>query len=136
MITNDWRYWGLLAIAGTTALTGLGQIVIPKATLRALSTENTPASRHFFGTIGMFMAVVGGALLHALATNSDSHILVFWTAVQKLGASVAVTLGVIRGIFSPLALLVASFDFLCGLFAISSWRRALHGQTRGRQASE
>lgn len=125
MKTKDWYYWGLVAIAGTTVLTGFVQMLMPKALLRGLSAENTPTSRHFFGTIGMFMVIVGGALLHALCSHSNSRILVLWAALQKFGASAAVAIGVKRAIFSPLALLVAGFDFLSGMLAAWYWVRAL-----------
>jgi hypothetical protein len=123
---------GLLAIAATTALTGLTQVLLPQPMLRVLSTENTPTSQHFFRTIGMFMVVVGGALVHALSTNADSRVLVLWTAVQKLGASAAVGIGVKQRVFSPLALFVASFDLLCGVYALGCWWRA----TRGADSAE
>jgi hypothetical protein len=48
---------------------------------------------------------------------------VLWAAAQKVGASGAVGLGVKRGVFSPLALGVAAFDFLSGALALAYWRR-------------
>lgn len=123
MKAKDWSFWGLIAIAGTTVLTGFIQIVRPKALLRALAVENTPTSRHFFATIGMFMVIVGGVLLHVLSSHSDSRIPVLWTGLQKFGASAAVALGVKRAVFPPFALLVAGFDFVSSILAIGYWVR-------------
>jgi len=39
----------------------------------------------------------------------------FWCAMQKLGAFVAVGLGIINGIFMPIAAGVAIFDLFSGL---------------------
>jgi hypothetical protein len=86
-------------------------------------SEDDATARHFFGTIGMFMVVVGGGLLSALLRPGREPIIAFWAALQKLGASVAVGLGVQRRIFSPLALGVAFFDLLSGLLAAEHWRR-------------
>jgi hypothetical protein len=85
--------------------------------------QDDAAARHFFATIGMFMVVVGGGLLNALLRPGRQPIIVFWAALQKLGAAVAVGLGVKRRIFSPLALGVAFFDLLSGLLAAEHWRR-------------
>ena len=115
--------WDLLAIAAITVISGLVQVVMPGGLLRLLSAENTPTGRHFFGTIGMFMVVVGGGSLTALSRDGDPRGVVFWTGVQKLGASAAVALGVKRGVFSPLALLVASFDFLSAILFLRSLAR-------------
>ena len=71
----------------------------------------------------MFMVVVGGGLLNALLRPGRDPVIVFWAALQKLGASLAVGLGVRRRIFSPLALVVAGFDLLSGLLAVEHWRR-------------
>ena len=126
MNTRNWLYWSLVAISGLTILSGFVQLLVPKVLLRGLSAQNTPTSRHFFGTIGMFMVVVGGALFHALFSQSDNRVLVLWAGIQKFGASIAVVIGVKRAIFSPLALLVASFDFLSGILIMWYWGRTQH----------
>ena len=113
----------LIAIAGLTAITGAIQVFAPRPMLQSLMAEDDDTARHFFGTIGMFMVVVGGGLLNALLRPGRDPVIVFWAALQKLGASVAVGLGVRRGIFSPLALVVSFFDFLSGLLALEHWRR-------------
>ena len=113
----------LIAISALTVVSGAVQALAPARLLRALRAQDDAAARHFFGTVGMFMVVVGGGLLNALLRPGRQPIIVFWAALQKLGAAVAVGLGVRRGIFSPLALGVAFFDLLSGLLAAEHWRR-------------
>jgi hypothetical protein len=113
----------LTAIAALTMVTGGLQALAPRRMLKALMAEEDATARHLFGTVGMFMVVVGGGLLNALLRPGRDPVIVFWAALQKLGASLAVGLGVRRRIFSPLALGVAAFDLLSGLLAAEHWRR-------------
>ena len=109
----------LRAIGAITAATGTLQAIAPQATLGPLEADDSPTVRHFFGTVGMFMACTGGVLVARPAEPA----VVLMTAAQKLGASAAVALGVRRGLLSPLALAVAGFDALSGLVALDYWRR-------------
>jgi hypothetical protein len=118
---------GLTAIAWLTVGTGGAQAVAPGRMLQPLAAENDEATRHLFRTVGMFMVVVGGGLAQTLREGPGEPSVVFWTGMQKLGASGAVGLGVKRGVFSPLALTVASFDFLSGALAFGYWRRLRRG---------
>jgi hypothetical protein len=123
MKRHDWLYWALIAIAAVTIFSGLCQIVAAGFELRLLSAEVTGTSKHFFGTIGMFMVLFGGVFLNALLGPANQPTVVLWSGLQKFGASAAVGLGVAHHIFSPLALLVASFDLCSGILAIWYWRR-------------
>ena len=109
----------LRGVGAITTATGVLQAAAPQATLGPLRAEDSPTARHFFGTVGMFMACTGGLLLARPAEPA----VVLMTAAQKLGASVAVGLGGKRGLLSPLALGVAGFDALSGLVALDYWRR-------------
>lgn len=115
------NYWLVLTIAVATIGSGLVQCLDPGFVLGLISGESTATSRHFFGIVGMFMVLFGGALFHALRASTPQPVVVFWTALQKFGASAAVGLGVHRQIFSALALLVACFDFVSGLLIGSYW---------------
>jgi hypothetical protein len=112
----------LVLIALLTVVSGLVQAVAPGVLLALLSADATPTSRHFFGIVGMFMVLFGGMLWHALAAGGPQPVPILWAALQKLGASLAVGLGVWNGIFSPLALGVAGFDLLSGVLALVYWR--------------
>ena len=113
----------LIAISGLTMITGAAQVLAPRRMLQALMARNDSTARHFFGTIGMFMVVVGGGLLNTLLRPRQNPVIVLCAALQKLGAAFAVGLGVKRRVFSPLALVVALIDLLSGLLAAEHWRR-------------
>lgn len=122
-MNDDLEHKALVVIGALTVASGATQVVLPGALLDGLSVENSPATRQLFGTVGMFMVIVGGMLLGALKHPARSRQVVLWTGAQKLGAAGAVALGVRRSVFSPRALIVASFDFASGLLALDYWRR-------------
>jgi hypothetical protein len=112
----------LRAISVTTIASGATQALAPGVLLGALGVEESPATRQLFATIGMFMVIVGGILLGASGRRAQTPA-IGWCATQKLGAAGAVAVGVRRGVFSPLALGVAAFDFASGLLALDYRRR-------------
>ncbi len=116
-------FWLVLAIAAITLMTGCVQILWPAPILTLLSVEQSPASLHLFGVVGMFMALFGGALLHALAGRMPSRVVVLWAGLQKFGAVAAMGIGVQHGIFAPLSLVVAVFDFVSGVLILAYLRQ-------------
>jgi hypothetical protein len=120
---KDWLYWLLVAIAAMTVVSGAVQAIDPAFILVPLKAQVTPTTEHFFGIVGMFMVLFGGMMLNALLGRTDQPVAVLWGALQKLGAFAAVALGVMHGIFSALALLVAVTDLASGILALSYWRR-------------
>ena len=126
----DVVYRLLLAVAAITALSGLVQMFGARFMLGFLDADTAPAAVHFFSIVGMFMLLFGGLLLHALLSPSPDPLVLIWTGLQKLGAFVFVSLGVLNGIFSVLALGVALFDLASGLLLFWYWK-----QTRDRTAS-
>lgn len=123
MKSRNWVYFSLLAIAAITVLSGLTQMIAPGFILKIMSSEITAASLHFFAIVGMFMVLFGGLMLHALLSRSHHPVAILWGGFQKLGAFCAVALGVINGIFSALALLIAFFDLLSGVLALFYWSK-------------
>ena len=121
------------AISALTVVSGLGQLVLPGTVLDLLGAESTPTSRHFFAIVGMFMAVVGGVLLHALLVEPTPPYVVLWGALQKLGAFVAVSVGVVRDLFGSIALVVALFDLLTAVLAGALWLRLRHAAPAARE---
>ena len=117
-------FWLCAAIAAITVLTGCIQILWPAPILALLSSGQSAEALHFFGLIGMFMALFGGALLHALFSHHSSRVVVLWAGLQKFGAVAGVAIGVLHGIFAPLALGVTVFDFVSGV-VILAWLRQL-----------
>lgn len=120
MVRPKWIYWFLLLIAGVTILSGLLQMVAPGVVLRLIGAPVTPASGHFFGLVGMFMALFGGALWQALRAGGN-RVVLFWSGLQKAGAVLGVAIGVYREIFSGLALGVAGFDLLSAVLIFYYW---------------
>jgi hypothetical protein len=119
---KSWLYWILVLISASTVLSGLVQMIAPGFVLHVVGGATDGAGAHFFGIVGMFMVLFGGMMLQALLSPSDHPVAVLWAGLQKLGAAAAVSLGVSRGFFSSLALLVAGFDLLSGLLILVYWR--------------
>jgi hypothetical protein len=120
---RDWLFWLLAAIAVGTCLAGGTQIVAPSFVLGIVGGSQEPAARFFFALVGMFMLLFGGLALHALFSPADHPVPILWAALQKLGAAVAVWIGVQSQIFSSLALAIAGFDFITGVLLMIYWRR-------------
>jgi hypothetical protein len=116
-------YWLILAIAAITLVTGLVQIVIPGFVLALVGANRDPTSEQLFATIGMFMAIFGAMLFQALRSSSNQRIVVFWAALQKFGASIAVFIGVQKHIYSGIAPLIATFDGISGCLIFWYWTR-------------
>lgn len=105
----------LLLISLTTLLSGLIQIIVPAFVLNFVGAPIDTASKQLFATIGMFMFLFGGMMVHVLYNENDNRVAVIWSGFQKLGASAAVFVGIYKGVFVPLAAGVAVFDLLSGI---------------------
>jgi hypothetical protein len=111
-MTRGTLFWLVAAIAAVTVVSGIVLILWPGEMLGLIDADRAPAARHLFGVVGMFMALFGGMLLHALFGARSARIVVLWSGLQKIGAVCGMAIGVAHGIFSPLALSVAGFDFV------------------------
>ena len=107
----------LLAIGIVTVISGLGQLFAPEMVLTLIGGDTAPAAAQGFATVGMFMVVTGAMLVQDLWRRSGEPTVPFWIGVQKVAAAALVGLGVMRGLFAPLALGVAAFDLLSGVLA-------------------
>ncbi|WP_417613303.1 patatin [Owenweeksia hongkongensis] len=105
----------VVVISVLTVVSGLTQVVMPGFVLIVIGAEVTDISKHLFGIVGMFMALFGSLMLHTVYQTHTSRTAVFWCAMQKLGAFVAVSLGVYNELFSWMALGVAIFDLISGI---------------------
>ena len=119
---SDPLRWSLWAIAAGTFLSGLLLIVLQRWILDLLSAPTTTSDRLFFGIIGMFMAIVGGTLTQDLLRQPHRFV-VGWSALQKTGASAAMSLAVALSVFSYYGIILAGFDFCSALLAIGYWWR-------------
>ncbi len=114
--------WGIAAI---TVASGAVQIVFTGWELDLLDADSTGTTRHLFAIVGMFMVLFGGLVLHALRAPEVARVPMLWASLQKLGAAVAVGLGVANDVFSALALGVALFDLAsAGVYALYRSRLA------------
>ncbi|MGQ1785937.1 MULTISPECIES: hypothetical protein [unclassified Saccharicrinis] len=111
------RYLNLVVIiiSIATILSGLVQMLSPQTVLNIIQGEITEASSHFFAIVGMFMTLFGGLMIHAIYSPYPQKPAILWCALQKLGAFVAVGVGILNGIFAPIAAGVALFDLFSGL---------------------
>lgn len=105
----------VVGISLATVVSGLAQVVAPAFVLGVIGAEVTPATMHFFAIVGMFMALFGGLMLHTVYSARTGSVAILWCALQKLGACVAVGLGILHDIFSFMAAGVALFDLLSGV---------------------
>lgn len=108
-------YWLLVIISVATLISGVVQMLAPQFILGLISAEITAATEQCFGIVGMFMALFGGMLLEVLISKQPVRPVYLWAGLQKIGASAAVSIGVFRHVFSPLALGIATFDLLSGI---------------------
>jgi hypothetical protein len=100
----------VLVISVLTIVSGLIQLFSPAFILSFIHGDITPSTEHDFAIIGMFMFLFGGLMLHSLYNAVTDSVVVFWCALQKFGASIAVFLAIAKNLFAPVAALVAGFD--------------------------
>ena len=113
----------VILISIATVLSGLTQLVMPGLVLDFVGATIDETSAHFFAIVGMFMTLFGGLMLHAVYSATPQKPAVLWCAFQKLGAFAAVGLGIMNGIFMPIAAGVAIFDLFSGLFFLYYLKR-------------
>ena len=108
----------VLIISIATILSGLVQLIVPAFVLKQVGIEITPATKQLFGTIGMFMLMFGGLVIHGLYSPYKNDVIILWSAFQKFGAAIAVGIGILLGIFNLFAGCVALFDLCSGIIFI------------------
>lgn len=116
----------VLLISVITIISGLTQIVAPGFVLNIIGAEITQATRHLFAIVGMFMALFGGMLIHAIYSTGQNNAAIFWASLQKLGAAAAVFIGIYHNLFSWLASGVAAFDLLSFFIIFWYYRQTKH----------
>ncbi len=105
----------VLIISVVTVLSGITQMLKPDFVLRFVGGEITPTTIHFFAIIGMFMMLFGGLMIQTIYSTGKGTAAILWCALQKLGASIAVFIGIAKGLFEFQAGAVALFDLLSAL---------------------
>jgi len=105
----------ILLIAVTTLISGAMQVIMPSFVLKFVGAQINTTTSQLFATIGMFMFLFGAMMIHALYNEENNRVVVIWSGLQKAGASVAVFIGIYKGVFITLAAGVAIFDLLSAL---------------------
>ncbi|MDO9614826.1 MAG: patatin [Bacteroidota bacterium] len=105
----------ILLISFATLFSGAMQVIAPAFVLNFVGAEIDTTTKQLFATIGMFMFLFGAMMVHALYNEENNRVAVIWSGLQKLGASVAVFIGIFNGTFVLLAAGVAVFDLFSGL---------------------
>jgi hypothetical protein len=111
-------YGLLLIISVATVISGIVQMLVPSFILGLIGAEISPTTEQCFGIVGMFMTLFGGMLFQVLLARQLVQPVFLWAGLQKICAWAAVTIGVCRHIFSPLALAIACFDLLSGILIL------------------
>lgn len=117
---NDASTAGAIGVA--TLASGVGLVLAPRLSLRAMGATPNPPSPLLFRVVGMFMVVCGGLLFDASRAGGPPRVVLRWSATQKIGATAAMTLGVVQRAYKPRALLVAAFDGACALVLLRQLR--------------
>jgi len=112
----------IIIISIVTVVSGILQVISPGFVLNVIGAEITPTTKHFFAIVGMFMTLFGGMMLHALYSVNTNQAAVLWASFQKLGAAMAVGLGIFYGIFNWLALSVGLFDLISAFIFLRYYR--------------
>lgn len=105
----------LIIVAAITVVSGVAQLVAPEWVLAMIGASRLAPAPHLFATIGMFMGITGAMFLQTLLKHSAERAVPLWIGVQKVAAAALVGLGVARGLFGPVAIGVAGFDFISGM---------------------
>ncbi|MEO5893708.1 MAG: hypothetical protein ABIQ31_25865 [Ferruginibacter sp.] len=105
----------ILIISLLTMGAGLIQTIKPVFILAIVKGDSAPAPAHFFAIIGMFMFLFGGLMIQSLYSAYPGKTVVLWCGLQKAGASIAVFIGIWKGLFSATAGLIAGFDLLSAI---------------------
>jgi len=105
----------ILLISIATLLSGGLQLFEPGIVLNFVGVGIDTSTKQLFATIGMFMFLFGAMMIHALYNEENNRVVIFWSALQKLGASLAVFIGILKGVFISLTAGIAIFDLLSGL---------------------
>jgi len=105
----------VVLISVATMISGFVQMIFPDFILGIIGGETIESNSHSFSIVGMFMLIFGSLLLHNTYSIKESPVTIFWCAIQKLGAAVAVSVGIYKGLFIMLAGAVAGFDLFSGI---------------------
>jgi hypothetical protein len=112
---RDWLFRFLLVMGAATLATGLVQLTAPTFVLGLLRADVSGIGPYLFRIVGMFMALFGGLIVQSLLDPRHHPVAIQWSGIQKVGAGIAVAIGVMTGAFRTLAWSVSLFDLASGI---------------------
>ena len=112
-----------VVVGGITAFSGFLLLLFPKTMLDWLGAGTADPAPYLFGIIGVFMLVFGGLTIDACRRPDPPPVVLFWATIQKIGAVLAMLVGLFTDVYGILALLVALFDAVSALILWALWRR-------------
>jgi len=116
----------VLLVSLITLMSGLIQLIKPGFVMKIIGVESSQTSMFFFAIVGMFMALFGGLMIHAIYSSRPQSAAVFWGVLQKAGAFTFLSTGIVMGIFNFLASGVAVFDLFCAIVYFMYLRQLKH----------
>ena len=123
-MARDALFWLVAAVAALTLAAGTMAVLAPSPLLALLAVDPAQPALYLFGLFGLFVALFGGASLHALFGRGAGRLVLMWAAVEKLAVVAGFLVGVAHGIFGSLALAIAGADFAAGLLIVVYLRRS------------
>lgn len=128
-----WSSRIVLALAGLTILSGLGQAALPGSALSGMGVPADQATRLFFILMSLLVALFGAMLLvEGLRppSRSTASSALLWVGLQKAVSVVALLAALLSGLLAPVVWAVVAFDGAAGAFLLVLWnaRRGLPGQ--------
>lgn len=113
-------------LAATMLLTGCAWLLAPSLMFASVSTEAaTPTAHALFASNGLFLAILGAALLHALRQRAALPVLLLWISIEKLAYAALLLWQVNEGGFSSRVVSMAAFDGIAALLLLDLRRRWL-----------
>ena len=122
---RHWTYWLIVAVAVITILSGAGQVLMPERALSFMGFAASGDTVFLIRVLSLFVALFGGALLHAVLIARFESTILLWVGLQKVASAASMLLGVTSGLLASVVLLVAGYDFAAGLYVLwfGSWGR-------------
>lgn len=124
--------WVVGVIAGVTVGSGVIQALFPKDALTRLGVPVTPEATALLSLLGVFTALFGILLGHALLLPEGRRTVLPWIAVQKAVGATAALVTVRSGIADGTALWGAGFDAAAALCVGWLWMGTLRRVTGRR----
>jgi hypothetical protein len=120
---RHWTEWLIIIVAVITLLSGMIQLVLPAPALTFMNLTASEETIYLFRLVSLLTALFGGALLQTSLSGTFELTVLLWSSLQKVLGAVVVLLAILNGLIASGTLLIASYDFLAGLFVFWFYNR-------------